>query len=82
MYRARTGGVEGIEQLLRERGENPIALMESIGLSQAQFRNPNHYIAYPKLAELLHVCSAASANRFSGCCWVSVNGSVCWGRCL
>ena len=57
MYRARTGGLEGIEQLVRQRGANPVALMESIGLSAAQFRDPNQYIAYTKLAELLHVCS-------------------------
>ncbi|NVK42552.1 MAG: AraC family transcriptional regulator ligand-binding domain-containing protein [Oceanospirillaceae bacterium] len=66
MFRARVAGVEGLEQLVRELGENPIALMESIGLSQAQFRDPDQYIAYPKLAELMHLCSEACQEPLFG----------------
>lgn len=57
MYRVRVGGIEGIEQLLRERGQNPVALLASAGLSPAQLRDPDQYIAYAKMAELLRVCS-------------------------
>jgi AraC-like DNA-binding protein len=59
MYRARASAFEGIAQLVRESGENPVALMESIGLSPAQFRDPNQFIAYPKLAALVDACSKA-----------------------
>jgi AraC-like DNA-binding protein len=66
MYRARVAAVEGLEQLVRELGENPIELMERIGLSQAQFRDRDQYSAYPKLAELVHVCSEACREPLFG----------------
>ncbi|TXS92960.1 AraC family transcriptional regulator [Parahaliea maris] len=66
MYRVRIGGIEGIERLLRERGENPVALLASTGLSPAQLRDPDQYIAYTKMAELLHVCSEACKEPLFG----------------
>ncbi len=57
MFRARIGGVDGLEQLVRDLGENPNALMAQLGLTPAHFRDPNQYIDYPTMAELLHVCS-------------------------
>lgn len=59
MYRARMGGIDGLEQLVRELGENPNVLMAQLGLTPAHFRDPDQYIDYPRMAELLHVCSTA-----------------------
>ncbi len=57
MYLVRSGAVDGLEKLVADLGENPIALIESLGLRQSQFRNPNTYIAYHKVAELMELCS-------------------------
>jgi len=40
-------------------GGNPVKLMREAGLGQPQFRNPNTYISYSKLAELLEITALA-----------------------
>ncbi|NVK39927.1 MAG: AraC family transcriptional regulator ligand-binding domain-containing protein [Oceanospirillaceae bacterium] len=57
MYRVRSGGIEGFLGLARQLGANPVELIESAGLSLAQFRNPDTYIPYPRLAELLELAA-------------------------
>ncbi|GAB3091223.1 AraC family transcriptional regulator [Aestuariicella hydrocarbonica] len=57
MYLVRSGAVDGIEKLIHDMGANPIELIQSLGLRQSQFRNPNTYIAYHKVAELMELCS-------------------------
>ena len=57
MYLVRSGAVAGLEQLVHELGGNPIDIIRSAGLSQSQFRDPDNYIAYDKLAGLLEICS-------------------------
>ena len=57
MYLVRSGAAAGLEQLVHELGGNPIDLIRSAGLSQSQFRDPDNYIAYDKLAGLLESCS-------------------------
>ena len=57
MHLVRTGAVEGIEKLVLELGGNPITMIERVGLSYPQFHDPNTYIAYVKLAELLGLCA-------------------------
>lgn len=59
MHLVRTGSALGIEGLVKELGGNPIAVLESVGLRQSQFRDPDTYIAYHKLAELLQAGAAA-----------------------
>ncbi len=58
MHLVRTGAVQGIERLVLALGGDPFAAMRRVGLGQPQFRDPDSYIAYPKLAELLAACAA------------------------
>ena len=62
----RIGAVEGIEKLTRDLGANPIAVIDEVGLSDPQFRDPNTYIAYAKFAELLGRCAAACGEPYFG----------------
>lgn len=65
MQLVRTGAAETITDLLRERGANPRAVMEAVGLRPAQFRDPNTYIVYHKLAALLdHAAGQCQAPLF------------------
>ncbi len=57
MYLVRSGAAAQFEQLVLELGENPIEMIHQAGLRQAQFRDPNIYIAYPRLAELLEIAA-------------------------
>lgn len=58
MFLVRSGAIEGYEKLVGDLGYNPIQLMAESGLSQSQFRNPNTYISYSRLAELLEITAA------------------------
>ena len=53
MLMVRSGAAAQFETLVRELGHNPLTLMRAAGLYQAQFRDPNTYIAYGRLARLL-----------------------------
>jgi AraC-like DNA-binding protein len=57
MYMVRSGATAGLEKLVWELGGNPIELIHSVGLRQSQFRDPDAYIAYHKLAELMEHCA-------------------------
>lgn len=47
-------------------GGNPVKLMHAVGFSPAQMRNPNTYVSYTKLAELLEITSDACHEPFFG----------------
>lgn len=64
MHLVRSGAAAQFEQLVLELGKNPIQLMHNVGLRQAQFRDPNAYLAYPKLAELLEVSATQCLHPF------------------
>ncbi|WP_089138601.1 AraC family transcriptional regulator [Vibrio rumoiensis] len=55
MHLVRSGAASHFEKLVLELGQNPIQLMHQVGLRQAEFRDPNTYISYAKLAELLYL---------------------------
>ena len=61
MFLIRSGAIEGFEHLVTQRGQNPTALLQQNGLSSAQLRDPNTYLSYTRLADLLDssatVCS-------------------------
>ncbi|RLQ23283.1 helix-turn-helix domain-containing protein [Seongchinamella sediminis] len=65
MFLVRSGAIDGYEKLVKRLGANPNALLAEAGLSPAQLRNPNHYIAYSKMAELLEL----SAHRLDEPCF-------------
>ncbi|MCH1931097.1 AraC family transcriptional regulator [Shewanella sp. A25] len=57
MYLVRSGAISQFEQLVLELGENPIEMIQQAGLRQAQFRDPNTYVAYTRIAELLEIAA-------------------------
>ncbi len=66
MYRVRSGGVAGIVELVRQLGANPFELIEQAGLGHAQLRNPDTYIPYPRLAELLELAAHSCQSPLFG----------------
>ena len=66
MYMVRSGAAAGLEILVKELGQNPNEVIESAGLSQSHFRDPETYIAYEKLAELLERCSERCSEPLLG----------------
>ncbi|MFB9135667.1 helix-turn-helix domain-containing protein [Vibrio olivae] len=57
MYIVRSGAADKFSELVTDLGQNPIALMNQVGLTSAQFRDPDTYIASSKLAELLEIAA-------------------------
>lgn len=57
MFLIRSGALDGFERLLSQLGQNPAQLLRQHGLSSAQLREPNSYLAYLKLADLLDDCA-------------------------
>jgi len=55
MFLVRSGAISGYEKLVKRLGGNPIALLEEAGISSAQVRNPNNYVSYSKVAELMEL---------------------------
>ena len=59
MHLIRSGAVGGVENLMQKFGGNPVELIRRVGLSPAQFHNPNTFVSLSKMAELLELCAAA-----------------------
>ena len=57
MFLARSGAIAGFDSLVSNLGANPIELIKAAGLSPSLFRNPNTYISYSKMAELMERCA-------------------------
>jgi AraC-like DNA-binding protein len=66
MYLVRSGAIEGFTRLAGELGENPVRLLATAGLSASLLRNPNSYLSYSKLAELLELAAIACGEPLFG----------------
>ncbi|MCB1701500.1 MAG: AraC family transcriptional regulator ligand-binding domain-containing protein [Halioglobus sp.] len=66
MFLVRSGAIEGYTSLVVALGENPMRLLAAAGLSESLLRNPNTYLAYSKLAELLELTAAACSEPLFG----------------
>lgn len=66
MFLVRSGAIDGFERLVAELGANPVRLLAEVGLSQAQLRNPNTYVSYSKIAELLELAAVACREPLLG----------------
>jgi AraC-like DNA-binding protein len=66
VFLVRSGSIEGYEKLTRRLGGNPIELLEAVGLTSAQLRNPNNYISYSKMAELMELSADRCEEPFFG----------------
>ncbi|WP_193164506.1 helix-turn-helix transcriptional regulator [Microbulbifer hainanensis] len=53
MFLIRSGAIEGYEQLVSQLGHNPAQILREAGFSSAQLRDPNTYVSYTRLADLL-----------------------------
>lgn len=59
MSLVRSGAIDGFERLISDLGANPVELLAEVGLSQAQLRNPNTYVSYSRIADLLEIAATA-----------------------
>jgi AraC-like DNA-binding protein len=66
LFLARSGAIEGFEQLVASLGENPVTLMSEVDIAPADLRNPNNYVSYSKLAELLERAAFACGEPLFG----------------
>ncbi len=55
MYLIRSGAIQGFDRLALRLGQNPVRLLQAVGFSSAQVRQPNAYVSYQKLATLLDI---------------------------
>ena len=66
MHLIRCGALEGFESLIRSLGGNPVEQFRQVGISVSQLRDPNSFISYSKMAEVLEICSHACNAPFLG----------------
>lgn len=59
MNLVRSGSLSGFQRLAARYGANPLQLFQEAGLSEVQFRNPDTYISYSKMALLLENAALA-----------------------
>ena len=59
MFLIRTGAIDGFQSLATDCGCNPMELLNKVGLNYSQLRNPNTYVAYSKVADLLELAAEA-----------------------
>ena len=64
MYLVRSGAIEGYADLVRHMQQNPGALLERTGLSEAQLREPDALISYERMADLLALTSEQCRSPF------------------
>jgi AraC-like DNA-binding protein len=58
MFLVRSGALDGYEKLVQRLGRNPIHIMSEVGLSTALLRDPNMYLSYSKVSELLEITAS------------------------
>ncbi|WP_346836574.1 AraC family transcriptional regulator ligand-binding domain-containing protein [Microbulbifer sp. SAOS-129_SWC] len=66
MFLIRSGAIEGFELLVSQLGQNPAELLRQCGFSSAQLRDPNTYVSYTRLADLLDRAATACAEPMFG----------------
>ncbi|MFT6551628.1 MAG: AraC-like DNA-binding protein [Zhongshania marina] len=62
----RSGAIAGFAELASRCGANPVSLLAQVGLTSAQLRDPNNYIAYSQVADLLEISAAACQQPLFG----------------
>lgn len=66
MHLVRCGAITGFESLLYKQGVDPVALLAEYDITSSQLRNPDTYISYLKMAQLLELASERSQDPFFG----------------
>ncbi len=57
MYIVRSGAADKFDRLVHDLNQNPIDILNRVGLSATQFRDPDTYIAYSRLADLMEIAA-------------------------
>lgn len=55
MHLIRTGVLTGYTAFVSRSGHDPVLLLQQVGLTPGQLRNPNTYVSYQKIADLLDI---------------------------
>jgi AraC-like DNA-binding protein len=66
VFLIRIGAIDGYQRLVTSLGGNPVHLLGEVGFSPAQLRNPNTYVSYTRLAELLEITADACGEPMFG----------------
>jgi AraC-like DNA-binding protein len=66
MFLIRSGAIEGYARVVAALGGNPVRLLAAAGLSESLLRNPNTYLSYSKLAELLEMTAITCGEPLFG----------------
>lgn len=66
MFLIRIGAIDGYQRLVTDLGGNPVKLLADVGFSPAQLRDPNTYVSYTRLAELLELTADACSEPMFG----------------
>ena len=62
----RSGAIAGFSELVNSYGANPVGLLAGVGLTSAQLRDPNNYIAYSQVADLLELAAESCQQSLFG----------------
>lgn len=69
-YFARAGGLLSFSDVIQKLGSNPAKLLSDAGLNNAALQDPDHYVSYIKIAQLLchasKVCNQPNFGLFLG----------------
>lgn len=66
MFLVRSSAIEGFEALVAELGANPVKLLTQVGLTPSRLQDPNHFIGFKQLVELLELTSDACREPLFG----------------
>ena len=66
MWLVRSGSISGFEQLVLALGEDAEALLRRFGLNTQQLQNPNTYIPYTQMADLLDYSARVCGDPYFG----------------
>jgi AraC-like DNA-binding protein len=66
MFLVRSGAISGYEKVAASFGLNPVDLLSRVGLTPAQLRNPNTYISYRAMINLMALTGEASGDPYFG----------------
>ena len=80
MFLIRSGAIEGYEQLVSQYRQNPATLLQNFGFSSAQLRDPNTYISYTRLADLLDASALACGDPVFGLNLSAIQGPLALGE--
>jgi AraC-like DNA-binding protein len=80
MHLIRTGALTGYTALVSKLGHNPILLLQQVGLTPGQLHNPNTYVSYQKIADLLDITAEQCHDPMFGLRLASSHSAIVMGE--